>query len=1066
MRHYDIRILFPLLAALLSAPLAVAQPNIPLNPVITDVRANSGFFDYTQPQATAITAGASDVSLTVTGANFRLSPGAGVISTLVWLPSSGVCPIESCTFYGEAVSATQFIVYLDDTLLATADPGAAVKIVNQPVQLAAIPNNESAPYSVPVNPPMANVTLPQPYLGVPYSAYLTTGGTGPYTFQFVWDVAGPIPSIPGLTVTTSPAGGILVGTPSALGYASGWASFADAWGSAPPSTTYSATVGLLPWAVVGRQYSVASPLVGAGPYTYTLTAGSLPPGIGVTLANQALTIYGAPTAYGRYSADIQIQSGGQTVAAGTIAITVTLPVTITTQYLSPMQPTGTYSGALSAAGGAPPYTWSLVSGSLPAGLTLSPSGAITGTPVLGKSGTFTVAVADSAGSTATATYTLNFVLQMVTQTMDPGKVGVSYSQIFFADGGSGAYVYSLSSGKLPPGFQGFFGNSFSGTPTTPGTYKLTGQLADAQDPAQEPVTRDFTLVIDPATLTVMTASLPDTPVGPVSLPLTAAGGVSPYSWAITAGSAPPGASLTSAGVLSGTTTAPGTYTFTATVTDAAKTIASKIFTIRITPPLLTVTTTSLPPATVLADYSATLGATGGTPPYQWNVDGLPAGLTLDSGTGRISGKPTAPGSFTLALAVTDAAGGKAAGAAGLTVSVAPLTIVSALPSGIAGVPYSTTLTASGGVPPYTWSLAGDAPTGFSLTKDGSLSGTYPSAAVLSLPVRVVDSQANSATAQLSLRIDAAPLQITTASLPNGTAGSPYNQTLTASGGVPPFTWTGTLPAGLTLDANTGTVNGASAAGGASVLAITVMDAAGVKNTKSYSVTFAMPALGGVNLGGIPGSAVPADQPGIKFSLTEPYPLPITGTGTLTFQADSGPDDPNIVFSNGKRTAPFSFPTGSTAAVFSPSSLALQTGTVAGVITLTFSMQSGGMDITPTPAPSKQIRIAPSVPVITSAVATRTSGGFTVQVYGYATTREVSQALFHLSGSNLGSADLAVAVGPLFSSWYAGASSVQFGSQFLYAQTFTVQGDSTMIVNVSVILANSQGQSQSVTAQLK
>jgi len=126
-------------------------------------------------------------------------------------------------------------------------------------------------------------------------------------------------------------------------------------------------------------------------------------------------------------------------------------------------------------------------------------------------------------------------------------------------------------------------------------------------------------------------------MGPATLAVT--GGVTPYSWAVTPGSLPAGLSLSTAGVITGTPTAYGTFDFTVTVTDAESPAmtASKPLSITIKPAPLAITTTSLPAATGGAAYSATLAATGGVTPYAWSVTAgsLPPGLTLNASTGAV-----------------------------------------------------------------------------------------------------------------------------------------------------------------------------------------------------------------------------------------------------------------------------------------------------------------------------------------------------------------------------------------------------------------------------------------------
>ncbi len=514
------------------------------------------------------------------------------------------------------------------------------------------------------------------------------------------------------------------------------------------------TTSTLPSGTVGVAYS--QPLVATGgvrPYSWTVSAGTLPPGLSLSSAG---TLSGTPTADGNYSFTVRATDAASQAATRALSLQVGAALTVTTSSL----PSGTigtaYSSQLTASGGTGPFSWAITSGTLPAGLTLSSAGLVSGTPTAAGSSTFIVQVTDASSRTATKALTLQVSasITITTTTLPGGTVGTSYSQQLSAAGGATPYAWTIASGSLPAGLTLSASGVISGTPTAAGSPSFTVRVTDA---ASRTATQSLTITVS-SSLTIGTTSLPGGIVGVgYSQQLAAAGGTTPYAWVVSSGTLPPGLSLSSTGVLSGTPTTAGSVTFTVRVTDAASRTDTQALTLTVGSSL-SIGTTTVPEGTVGTNYSQQLSATGGAPPYAWSVTSgaLPDGLTL-SGGGVLSGTPTAPGNFSFTVAVSDAGNGSASQPLTLAV-VAPLGITTTtLPSVTSGTAYSQSLEATGGSSPYTWSVAsGLLPGGLALSSAGVLSGTPTTAGDYSFTARVSDGGSRVATQPLSIGVVAGP----------------------------------------------------------------------------------------------------------------------------------------------------------------------------------------------------------------------------------------------------------------------------------------------------------------------
>lgn len=242
--------------------------------------------------------------------------------------------------------------------------------------------------------------------------------------------------------------------------------------------------------------------------------------------------------------------------------------------------------------------------------------------------------------------------------------------------------------------------------------------------------------------------------------MTASGGTPSYTYAIINGVLPTGLTLTS-GTISGTPTTAGAYSFDVQATDSAGKTVTNHFSGFVQSNAIGITPTVMPAWNVGAPVSQTMVASGGTGPYTWAVSfgSLPAGLSLNTGTGAISGTPTTAGDYLFELSVTDST--TAVANAWYSGTVQPEIIAvtpTALPTLFEFVNLGVQFEASGGVAPYTWSASGTIPTGMSIDAgSGLFSGAPLGAGTFSMTVKATDSNGVSKSVSLSGQVEAAIL---------------------------------------------------------------------------------------------------------------------------------------------------------------------------------------------------------------------------------------------------------------------------------------------------------------------
>jgi Putative Ig domain len=231
-------------------------------------------------------------------------------------------------------------------------------------------------------------------------------------------------------------------------------------------------------------------------------------GPGTLSDNEKTTVvYTAPTQLSvTATATITATSVANSSVTATESITVNAVLTITTTSL----PAGTlnvpYNSFVNAAGAPAPFTWSVISGSLPAGLTFlttstSSSAEISGTPTLLGTSNFSVQVTDTSGTSVTQALSITInkppPLSVVTGSLPDGTVNTSYSQTLQANSGVQPYSWSITGGTLPVGLTLSSTGVISGTPIVTGTSSFTVQVADSSVPTPQTASANLSIKINP-----------------------------------------------------------------------------------------------------------------------------------------------------------------------------------------------------------------------------------------------------------------------------------------------------------------------------------------------------------------------------------------------------------------------------------------------------------------------------------------------------------------------------------------------------------------------------------------
>ncbi len=453
-----------------------------------------------------------------------------------------------------------------------------------------------------------------------------------------------------------------------------------------------------PAAIVNGAYSVSYTTTGFPAPTFSVTSGALPTGLSLSTGG---VISGTPTAAGTFTGTVTASNGIGTAATQNFSITVNQAPAFTNGPPSGAGVLGTaYTSFTYTFTGAPAPTFTVTSGALPTGLSLSTGGVISGTPTAAGTFTGTVTASNGIGTAATQNFSIT-VNQAPAFTNAPpssaGVLGAAYTSFSYTATGSPAPTFAVTSGALPTGLSLSTGGVITGTPTVVGTFTGTVTASNGIGTA---ATQNFSITVNqaPAFTNAPPSGSGVFGTAYTSFTYSATGSPAP-TFTVTSGALPTGLSLSTGGVISGTPTAAGTFAGTVTASNGIGTAATQNFSIVIAK------------AAAMVSLGGLTQTFNNTPRFA-TATTTPSGLTVDYLYDSSSTAPTNAGSYAVVATINDSNySGTASGTLAINKATAGLVLNGLLQTYDGSPkPVSATTTPSGLTVSITYDGSASAPT--------------------------------------------------------------------------------------------------------------------------------------------------------------------------------------------------------------------------------------------------------------------------------------------------------------------------------------------------------------------